>query len=228
MFGNRANLLLSAALALGPLTACCSSSVHASPPADGPADVAANTEVEARVRALLSGYEHVPTAEDWARAGTPAEVAATLIRLASTPSGQTVTALRATSSLAHFPRPEVARFLGDLLADATRLSAHRGKAAIALAAGFGDAKAGLIAPLFASPDEALREDAIRAFRRLLSPSAERFLGERMKAEPSERLRGEIASARAAIGEARSALERQGGLPAGVRDLPPIPDPGQVR
>ncbi len=226
MFGNRANLLVSAALALVPISSACCSAGHASPPTESGLD--ANAAVETRVRAMLSGYEHVPTAEDWAHAGTPSEVSAVLVKIASSPAGQTVIALRATSSLAHFPRPEVSTFLESTLGNPQLGSAHRGKAAIALAAGFGDVKAPVIAPLFASPDESLREDAIRAFRRFVSPSAERFLEARAKVEPAEHLRNEINAARLAIAEARTALEREQRLPAGVRDLPPLADPGAVR
>jgi hypothetical protein len=177
---------------------------------------------------MLSGYEHVPTAEDWARAGTPSEVSAVLVKIASAPAGQTVIALRATSSLAHFPRPEVSSFLESTLGNTQLGSAHRGKAAIALAAGFGDPKAPVIAPLFASPDPSLREDAIRAFRRFVSTAAERFLEARSKVEPSEHLRSEMNAARLAIVEARAALEKDRRLPENIRDLPPIADPGAVR
>jgi len=214
------------ALALIPLGGACCSSGRASPP--DPQSAPAESDVERRVRELLSGYEHVPTAEDWARAGTPEEVSAALVRIAGNAGGQTLTAARATSSLAHFPRPEVAAFLEQRLADPKAHVSLRGKAAIALAAGFGDDKAGVIAGLFASPDEALREDAIRAFRLLVSPAAERFLDARAKVEPSERLRTVMSEARAVIADKREARTKEGKLPDRIRDLPPISDPGPIR
>lgn len=227
MLGTQSNFTAALiAFALVPFGGACCSSGRASPP--DPQSAPAPSEVERRVRALLSGYEHVPTADDWARAGSPEEVSAALLAIAASPNGQTLTAARATSSLAHFPRPEVASFLEARLADARAHVSLRGKAAIALAAGFGDDKAGVIAGLFASRDEALREDAVRAFRLLVSPAAERFLEARVALEPSERLRGVMGEARAAIAEKREARLKEGKLPDRLRDLPPIADPGPIR
>lgn len=227
MRGTQSNLTgVMIALALLPLVGACCSSGRASPP--DTQNAPAESEVDRRVKELLSGYEHVPSAEDWARIGTPEEVSAALVRIAASPEGQTLTAARATSSLANFPRPEVARFLEQRIADPKAHPSLRGKAAIALAAGFGDAQAGAIAPLFASRDEALREDAIRAFKRLVSPAAERFLEARARLEPSERLRTVMGEARAAIAEAREARIKEGKLPDQIRDLPAIADPGPIR
>lgn len=206
-------------------SACCSSG-RASPPDDPPAPVM--SEVEARVLELLSAYEHVPTPEDWQRIGTPEEVSAALVAIADKPDGKTLIAARATSSLAHFPRPEVGAFLERRLSDAKVHASLRGKAAIALAVGFGDAKAKAIAPLFTSPDEALREDAVRALSRLVSPAAERFLENREKVEPSERLRGVMRDARGTIATRRQERTRDNSYPKELDALPAIDDPGPVK
>ena len=206
-----------------PWFAACCSTGHANPP-----DPTEQAEVDQRVLDLLSGYEHVPTPEDWARIGTPEEVAAALIRVAKNPQGRTLAAARATSSLAHFPRPEVATFLEARLVDTKVAPALRGKAAIALAAGFGDSKAKLIAPLFASPDEALREDAVRAFKRLASPAAERFLETRAKVEPSEHVRGAMIDAKLEIAKTRDARLKTNTYRKDLDQLAPINDPGPIR
>jgi len=146
---------------------------------------AAPSDPRASIETMLAGYEHVPTAADWARLGEPDAVVAVLVDLTRT--GRTLTAARATSSLAHFPRPEVRSFLAARVADPTLRATLRGKAAIALARAFGDAVAPTIAPLFASPDPDLREDAIRAFAPFTSIAAEAFLRSRAGMDPASRL-----------------------------------------
>jgi hypothetical protein len=223
--------LMVLAIAALALPACCSSG-RASPPEpagnEGPPPPDTQDSVEARVEALLSGYEMVPSAEDWARAGTPQEVSAALMHIAERPAGKTLMASRALSSLAHFPRPEVASFLEARVGDGALPAGLRGKAAIALAAGFGDAKAGVVAPLFASPDEDLRDNAVRAFKHFLSPAAEAFLEARAAVEPAERLRGVMRAARDHIADTRAARTKASSYPKELDALPPLADPGPVR
>lgn len=213
-----------AALAMG--SACCSAG-RASPPdrvdpsgPSAPKDAARAAEVEARVRALLSGYELVPKAEDWDKVGSAEEVSAAFMAIAEKPEGQTVTAARALASLGRYPRPEVATFLEARVVDERLPVGLRGKAALALAVAFADAKADVVATLFASPDEALREDGVRAFRKLGSGAAERFLEARMKVEPSPRLKDAMVDAARAIGATRA----RGGVP----ERGPVKDPGPIR
>ncbi|MCC6620689.1 MAG: hypothetical protein IT385_05515 [Deltaproteobacteria bacterium] len=146
---------------------------------------AAPPDPRASVATMLAGYEHVPSAADWARVGPPAEVAAALMDVAHT--GKVIAAARATSSLAHFPRPEVQAFLAARVGDAALRPTLRGKAAIALGRAFGDAAAPTIAPLFASPDPDLREDAIRAFASFATSASESFLRARATKDPVPRL-----------------------------------------
>jgi hypothetical protein len=220
----RAGWRLTLALcALVPIVTACCSAGRAAAPEPEPTGL-----VDQRVRELLSGYEYVPSAADWARIGTPAEVAAALMRLAAKPEGQTLAAVRATSSLAYFPRPEVATFLEKRIGDDTLSPTLRGKAAIALGLGFGDAKAKVIAPLFAASDEGLREDAIRAFKTFSSPAAERFLEARLAVEPSERLRAVMTEAKSRIIAMREAKTKANTYGRDLEQLAPISDPGPVR
>jgi len=219
---SRSGLLAITMAVLVPLISACCSSGRASPPDDPVA-----SEIDQRVRDLLSGYEYVPSPEDWARIGKPEDVSAALIRIAGKPEGQTLSAARATSSLAHFPRPEVATFLEGRIKDPKALATLRGKAAIALAVGFGDEKASVIAPLFANSDEALRDDAIRAFRRLSSPEAERFLDARAKLEPVEHLRSSMLNAQTQIALTRDEQTRAKTYPKKNDELPAIRDPGPI-
>lgn len=218
---SRGWLALAIAALVPWISACCSAG-RASPP-DDPA-----TSIDQRVKDMLSGYEHVPSPADWARVGTPDEVSAALMRIAAKPAGQTLAAARATSSLAHFPRPAVATFLEQRIADPKAPSALRGKAAIALASGFGDEKARFIAPLFTSNDEALREDAVRAFKLFASPAAERFLDTRFNVEPVEHLRTAITDAKTKIAQTRDARTKANNYPKQLEELPAIVDPGPIK
>lgn len=219
---------LTAALAVVALSACCSAGRANEPAPDRRGEPVAAEPIIDRVRALLSGYEHVPTGADWARVGPSEEVAAALMSIASEANARTITAARATSSLAYFPRPEVAGFLEARVGDERLSPSLRGKSAIALAAAFKDERADRIAVLFASEDEGLREDGVRAFRHMLSPAAETFLAGREPLEPNERLRGEMANTRRGIATRRVEAERAGGVSDAVLKRPAIADPGPVR
>jgi hypothetical protein len=206
------------------MSGCCSAG-RADP---GETVEAKDTALMERVRALLSGYEHVPTAEAWAKVGDAAEVSQALMAIATEPGARTITAARATSSLGFFPRPEVATFLVQRTGDERLDATLRGKAAIALGLAFGDEHADALAPLFANPDAGLREDAARAFRHLLSPAAERFLEARIDKEPAPHIRESMAGARLQIVEKRKAAEDRGALSDRVKSRPALKDPGPVR
>lgn len=213
------------------MSGCCSAGrAQASDPeaGDETALTAKDPALIERVRAMLSGYEHVPTAEDWARAGEAADVAEALMTLANEPGAKTTTAARATSSLGFFPRPEVAKFLVGRTGDERVGPTLRGKAAIALGLAFGDDHADDIAALLSSSDAGLREDAVRAFRHLMSPAAERFLETRMALEPAAHIREAMVSARTRIAETRKAAEDRGGISDRVKNRPAVKDPGPIR
>lgn len=211
---------------------CCSAG-RAQEPAggadgDGAGEVAAADGLVERVRAMLSGYEHVPGAAEWERVGPADEVAAALMALATEPGAKTVMALRATSSLAFFPRPEVDRFLVSRVADPRLAASARGKAAMALAVAFRDARADEVVALLAESDVALREDAARALGSMWSPAVERFVVARAAVEPVPHVKEALANAGRKIAEGRREAEARGALPETVRDRAMPRDPGPVR
>lgn len=183
-------------------------------------------KVVASAKTLISGYEKVPNAGDWARIGSPEEVSAALMALAQTE--RTLMSARATASLGFFARSDVRVFLEARLDDRALHPSLRGKAAIALAGAFGDDAAEVIAPLFTAAEPELREDAIRAYRRMLGPAAERFLLARASREPDRRLADLMLTASGAIVSERLRLSTLNALDARVLGLPAIADPGPVR
>lgn len=187
---------------------------------------APDPKVVASVKTLLSGYEKVPTAADWAKAGTPEQVASALMQLATTE--RPVFAARATSSLGHFRSDEVRVFLQSRLTDRALHVTLRGKAAIALAGAFGDDAADTIAPLFAAPEVELREDAIRAFRRFAGTAADRFLLKRAGVEPDQRLADLMLQASGTIAAERMKRSLDRTLAPELLTMPSIDDPGPVQ
>ena len=95
----------------------------------------ADQRLEAKVRGLLSGYEFVPTQDEWGKLGPAAADA--LLTLADDPAGDLVLRARAVSSLAHFPTPAVRKRLEVWLADGALPELLRRKAAAVLGVAFG-------------------------------------------------------------------------------------------
>lgn len=181
----------------------------------------------ARVEGLLSGYELVPTAEDWAKAGDPVSVAARLMVLADD-GARGVTQVRAMSSLAHFPTPEVEAFLGARATDVTRSPRIRGKAAIAWAAVAQERAAPAVVTLLAQADPRLREDATRALRLLAAPEVDALLDARVAEEPLPHLKDALRAAAVRVRANRAQLladQRPVPSVALPTSLPPVPRRG---
>lgn len=165
-------------------------------------------EVEETVLVLLSGYEFVPKAADWARAGTPDQVATALIKLASAKGSPLARTHRALASLAQVPTPEVRAFLLERAADKALQPRTRGRALMALGAGFKDAAAQDIAPYLVHEAPRLREDAVRALRPMASTAVEALLKQRAAAEPLAHIKAQLASVADRVEANRGALEAQ--------------------
>ena len=130
-------------------------------PSAGRAGEPSKEEVRRRVEVLLSGYEHVPSASDWERAGPPAMVGEALVELARQDDARPSTRARAVSSMRHAPTPEVRQYLLATVRDAHAVPLLRRKAIQSLGAVEGDAALPVIRPLLLDPDPFNREAAIR-------------------------------------------------------------------
>ena len=184
---------------------------------------AAQPPVDSAVDALLSGYELVPTAADWARVGSTDDVAAKLMAVADDP-GAGVAQVRAMSSLAHFPSLAVLTFLDSHARDASLPARLRGKALIAWAGVAREAAAPAIAQFLAEPDAALREDAARALRLLAAPEVAAFLRARAAVEPVPYLQEVLRGAATRVDSNREALvAKKASVPSVTmpRDVPRV-------
>lgn len=142
--------------------------------------------VRSSVAALLAGYEKVPTAADFKKIGPSDVVARELMRLAD--GKGLVLRLRATSSLAHLPTPAVRTFLSRRIHQDALGTRLRGKALLALGAGFQEAVANTIVPFLASREVRLRSDAIRALSAMAAPEIQQLLVRRIAMEPVPHVR----------------------------------------
>ena len=127
--------------------------------------VLADPAVDARVDALLSGYEYVPTAKDWAGVGEG--VQAVLLARAVDATAPLTRRARAVSALVHFPTEAVRKRLEAWLADAKAPPIIRRKAAAVLGAAFAERAGPALRAAAADPDPLLQEAA----RRALAPPA---------------------------------------------------------
>jgi hypothetical protein len=178
----------------------------------------------ASVADLLRAFERVPTAADWQQAGPPQAVAAELMRLADA-APHPVTRGRALASLAHFPTLPVRRFLTAKVTAAPLDVALRGKAAFALARGFGESALGTVAPLLAERSPRLREDAVRALATLAAPAVEQLLDARQSAEPAPHIREAMQRAASRVARNRATLQahkRQVPVAPAIAPIGPVP------
>ncbi len=154
---------------------------------------------------LLSGYEYVPKAEDWARVGAAGDVAQELMGVADDTTAASFKRSRALSSLSHFPSTAVETYLGQRALDTKLAPGLRGKAVIAWAIVGKDAAAPTIAELLASPDAGLRENAVRALKTMRAEAVEGFLTNRVSSEPVPHIQDALRTAAANVKANRAAL-----------------------
>jgi hypothetical protein len=124
-------------------------------------------DVAERVKVLLSGFEKVPTAEEWAAAVDPAEVAQALVAVANGDKEAMTTRARAVSALGFFARPEVHAALDSWLRDQERASILRRKAALAYEMCGVTLALPALRAVEKDPDDALREVVTGAIARLV-------------------------------------------------------------
>jgi HEAT repeat protein len=190
-FLNSRNVFRAGALALCGLAAA-GCAVQATPTAEvQPQKVAApplksQAGLRDGVNALLTGYERVPTAEDWKTLGPEAlmvleQVYADAAALPSTRS-------RAVASMALVDNPEAAARLRTIIDDPKADVQYRSHAVRALAFRVGEQALPQLETALADSAPAMREAAAMALGRLKSPAARRSLEGRLPNEADEAVR----------------------------------------
>jgi HEAT repeat protein len=154
------------------------------------------------VLAMLSGFEEVPTREDWRALGRG--VLPVLARIADDDQHPGYVRIRAVQAAAAFATPAARGILRRALRDREPLVVR--EATLAMQQAFGGSALADVAPLLAHRDTAVREAAIRALGAMKTEAARAHLRRRLASEPDAALREEIERALAA----RAATDGQGG------------------
>jgi HEAT repeat protein len=176
-----------------PALACASSSAAAGTPiAPGPATTATLADLRPRVVALLSGYEAVPTAEQWKALGP--EALTILRQLASDPAELPTRRARAVAGMAYVDNPTASDVLKSFATDDNALPLVRKSAVLALAVRDGTNAVPVISGLLADKDQDVRTGAARALGNTGGPAARSALQGRLDAETDSHVRDEIQKA----------------------------------
>ncbi|MFL5318668.1 MAG: HEAT repeat domain-containing protein [Myxococcaceae bacterium] len=160
----------------------------APPPIDAPTPPGPD-DVRAKVMALLSGYEYVPTAEDWKRVGPGAldvlaEIAADSTQL---PTRRT----RAVACMGQLDTPKASERLTTLVTNEKLEPQYRGTAIEALGAKLGDKALPTVKPFLTASNAELREATARTLSRMKTPEARKTLESRLEKEQDAAVRDAI-------------------------------------
>ncbi|MBI3185838.1 MAG: HEAT repeat domain-containing protein [Myxococcales bacterium] len=158
---------------------------EARPPAPPPKP----QDMKVRVLALISGYERVPTEEEFKELGPGA--LAVLDELYADASQLPTTRTRAVASMALVDNPEAEKRLQDLVADPKVDVQYRSTAVAALAHRAGEKALSTLAPLLESEEPRMRDAAARALGRIGTAEARKTLEERLGKEQDAAVREAI-------------------------------------
>lgn len=178
---------------LASFTGCASQSskTPAEEPKPSTESPAARTQAGLRdaVDALLSGYERVPTEEDWKRLGPDA--LGVLEQIYNDPAALPSRRTRAVASMAQVDNPEAVSRLKAIVGDSAADPQYRSTAALALAYRTGEKSLPEVQPLLDHQDPRLRDAAARALGRVGTEDARKFLEERLGKEEDPAVREAI-------------------------------------
>mgnify|MGYP001794323079 CR=1 FL=1 len=146
------------------------------------------------VRAMLSGYESVPTLAEWRRQG--AGTLDLLKRLFEASDTQPYVRLRAVAAMAAFPTDAARSFLVRVARSSTSDLIAR-EALLTLGRAFGDGVRAELAPFLSHRIPLLREAAARALGRIGNPDCRALLEARLETEGHPAVREAVTRALAA-------------------------------
>lgn len=149
-------------------------------PAEPAPTAPAKGDLRSQVEALLSGYERVPTAEDWKRLGP--EALEVLEAIFQDPKALPSTRTRAVASMALVDNPAAVQRLVAISADSSVDEQYRSTAALALGRRGGPGAFEAVQPLLDDPSARVRDAAARALGSLGTPKARQVLELRLEKE----------------------------------------------
>lgn len=152
----------------------------------GPVQV--DPELRKKLIVLLSGIEHMPSKEEFARLGTEPQLIAALQSVVADPAAAMYQRTQAAAGLGFYPQPEARQTLEDLLNSASTDPLLRRPALKAYAHAFGPEAVPLVSKMLEHPDRNTREAAVRALAAVGTPAARKAIEARVNVEPDAALK----------------------------------------
>lgn len=149
---------------------------------------ASQDEVRQKVMVLLSGIEHIPSKEEFNRAGSEDQVVAALDSIARDNSAKLRHRANAAAGLGHFPRPDTRKTLEALITEEGLDEVLRRPSVKAYGFAFGADAVPLLSKVLEHKDRNTREAALRTLADVKTPSARQAIEARSKVETDDALK----------------------------------------
>lgn len=146
-------------------------------------EASVSPELRQKLVDLMSGYEHSPTAAEFAKLGPAREVEAALVELSRDGSIRANQRVFALTSLRFYPGPAARARMEEVLQDPAAPAAMRRPAVGAYAEGWRADAVPLLAKLAEHEDPHTRKAAVRALGEVGTPEARKVVEARAAAEP---------------------------------------------
>ncbi|MCS6899863.1 MAG: HEAT repeat domain-containing protein [Myxococcales bacterium] len=159
---------------------------HAQPAGNGAQP--GNNTVYDKVMVLLSGIEHIPSTEEFKRAGSDDEVVAVLDSIARDKNAKLRHRANAAAGLGHYPRVDTRKTLEALISEEGLDEVLRRPSIKAYASAFGPDAVPLISKMLDHKDRGTREAALRSLAHIRTPAARQAIEARLKIESDDALR----------------------------------------
>jgi len=157
-------------------------------PAGNPGSPAASGATRDKVMTLLSGIEHIPSREEFARAGSDEQVAAALDSIARDSAAKLRHRANAAAGLGLYPVPSSRKTLESLINEPGLDEVLRRPAIKSYASAFGLDSVALVSKMLDHKDRSTRETALRALADVGGAPARQAVEARVKVESDESLK----------------------------------------
>jgi hypothetical protein len=149
---------------------------------------ASAADVKQKVMVLLGGIEHIPSREEFLRAGTDDQVVAVLDEIARDGAAKLRHRANAAAAMSHYPRPDTRKALEALINQDPLDEVLRRPSIKAYAFAFGADATPLVSKMLEHKDRNTREVALRSLADIKTPAARQAIETRLKVETDDALK----------------------------------------
>jgi HEAT repeat protein len=149
---------------------------------------ASAADVKQKVMVLLGGIEHIPSREEFLRAGTDDQVVAVLGEVARDGAAKLRHRANAAAAMSHYPRPDTRKALEALINEEPLDEVLRRPSIKAYAFAFGADAIPLVSKMLEHKDRNTREAALRSLADIKTPAARQAIETRLKVETDDALK----------------------------------------